>query len=101
MNDTFSENNQSKRKEEFSAVSLKYTKNLNAPVITAKEKGVLARKMVAIARENNIPVVEDKLTENILSLSEIGECIPEETWSAVAVIFAMISEMEGDFTNEK
>ena len=50
--------------------------------------------MVQIAEENGIPVVEDEITENVLSVAEIGECIPECTWQAVAGIFAMIRDLE-------
>ncbi|MCR5218154.1 EscU/YscU/HrcU family type III secretion system export apparatus switch protein [Treponema sp.] len=78
----------------FSAVALKYPPEKEAPVIQAKAKGFLAERMIEIAKENDIPVVEDQLTENILSLQEIGDCIPEETWRAVAAVFAMIKQME-------
>lgn len=65
-----------------------------APVIVAKEKGALARKMVEIAMENDVPVVEDEFVANVLSLHQIGACIPEETWQAVAGIFAYIQTLE-------
>ena len=80
----------------FSAVALKYPPDREAPVIQAKAKGLLAEKMISIAEENKIPVVKDTLTESILSIQEIGDCIPEETWRAVAVIFAMIKKMESE-----
>ena len=79
----------------FSAVALKYPQNVEAPLIVAKEKGLLAERMVQIAEENGVPVVEDSLTENVLSVAEIGDCIPESTWQAVAGIFAMIQKLEG------
>jgi len=82
------------KKSAFSAVALKYPPDADAPLIAAKEKGLLAERMVQIARENDIPVVEDSMTENVLSLAEIGDCIPECTWQAVAGVFAMIKQME-------
>ena len=78
----------------FSAVALKYPAGVEAPLITIKQKGHLAGKMVEIAREHDIPVVEDDVLENVLSLHEVGRCIPEETWQAVAGIFAFIKKME-------
>ena len=91
MPDTITEG---KTPAKFSAVALKYPENAAAPLITAREKGILARRMVQIAEENGIPVVEDEITENVLSVAEIGECIPECTWQAVAGIFAMIRDLE-------
>lgn len=81
-------------KKNLLAVSLKYPENVDAPLITAKTSGIFARKMVEIARENDIPVVEDDILANVLSIHQIGECIPENTWEAVAGVFSMISFLE-------
>ena len=81
-------------KNNSTAVALRYPADAAAPVIMAKEKGVLAERMITIARENNIPVVENKMVANILSVQELGQCIPEETWQAVAEIFAYIQKLE-------
>ena len=59
-----------KRKQRVS-VSLKYPQNVDAPLITAKAEGILAKRMVDIARENDIPVVEDDVLANVLSLIHI------------------------------
>ena len=50
--------------------------------------------MIEIAEENGIPVVEDDVLANVLSIKQVGECIPESTWEAVASIFAFIKLME-------
>ncbi len=76
--------------EEKIAVSLKYPENAEAPFVSFSAKGKLAEKMLEIAHENSIPVVENELAANILSVSEIGSMIPESTWSIVAEIFAVI-----------
>ena len=72
------------------AVALKYPENAEAPFIVAKEKGKLSERLIEIARENNVPVVENEIAANILSVSEIGSMIPESTWGIVAEIFAVI-----------
>lgn len=72
------------------AVALKYPKNEVAPFISASAKGELAERIVSIAKEHSIPVVEDVLLSDILSSQEIGSFIPEETWKAVAAIFAFV-----------
>lgn len=83
------------------AVALLYPEDKDAPIIMAKEKGVLAQKMIDIAKENNIPVIQDVETTNILSLYEIGEYIPEQTYKVIAKIFAYIrSTYEEDTANK-
>ena len=52
--------------------------------------------MTEIARENGIPIVKDEAVSNMLTLAEIGDCIPESAWHAVAGIFAMIRNLEED-----
>lgn len=76
------------------AVALKYPSDVTAPVIAVKEKGRLAEKMIEIAEANNIPVVKDDLLTEVLLAGEIGECIPEDAWYAVAEIFAYIKKVE-------
>jgi len=82
--------------KKLAAVALKYPENAVAPIIAAKEHGNLARRMIEIAEENNIPVVEDDILENVLSVQDVGQCIPEDTWFAVAGIFAFIARLEGE-----
>lgn len=76
------------------AVALKYPKEVDAPFICAKGKGEVAKKMIEIANENKIPIVEDKILSQVLTLEEIGSAIPEKTWEIVAKIFACIIETE-------
>ena len=78
----------------LSAVALKYPLDAQAPLIAAKERGRLAKRMIEIAEENEIPVIEDDILENVLSIQDVGQCIPEETWEAVASIFAYIIKVE-------
>ena len=65
-----------KENEPLKAVALKYPCGSDAPFIAAKAKGVLAQKLVEIAEEQKIPVVEDKIAADILTAEEIGACIP-------------------------
>lgn len=69
------------------AVALSYTGEEPAPVIVASGKNELAKRLLEIAREHEIRVVEDPLLADILSDVEIGNCIPRETWEAVAALF--------------
>lgn len=80
------------KKDNLSAITLKYPENADLPFISAKAKGVLAEKLIKIAKENNVPIVKNDIAANILSLQEIGDAIPEETWEIVAKIFAVVVE---------
>ena len=82
--------------EKKSLVALRYPEGAECPFISAKAKGLLAEKMLEIAKENDIPVVEDKLLEGLLTCEEIGESIPLETWEIVAKIFAFLADMKHD-----
>lgn len=72
------------------AVALKYPEGAGAPFIAASAKGFLAQKMLEVAAEKQIPVSENAALADFLSVQEIGQTIPEETWEAVAKIFAFI-----------
>ena len=56
-------------------------------------KGASAEKLLEIAAENEIPVVEDAFLSGILTAEEIGASIPIETWEIVAKIFAHIANL--------
>ena len=82
------------KKPRKSAVALKYLPEKGAPFIAAAAKGELAERMVETARKENVPIVEDEMMNEILTVQEIGACIQEETWEAVAKIFAAVVEIE-------
>lgn len=72
------------------AVALKYPEGADAPFICAKSKGKVAEQLLKIAEEHSVPVVENELLTDVLTVQEIGAAIPEETWEVVAKIFAFI-----------
>lgn len=76
------------------AVALSYPEGVEAPFISAKGSAVLAERIIEIAEENNIPVVKDDIVSKVLSMRQIGECIPENTWEAIAAVFAFIKAEE-------
>lgn len=71
-------------------IGLAYTPGLEAPVIVASGKNAIADRMLEIARDCGIRIVEDPLLADALSAVEIGSCIPSGTWQAVAAIFAFL-----------
>ena len=69
------------------AVALKYDqKNDRAPRIIAKGRGNVAEKIIDVARENNVPLYEDKNLIQILEALELETEIPPELYRAVAEV---------------
>lgn len=85
--------NYSNFKKNQKAVALGYDeKKDNAPKVLASGKGLIAEKIIEIARDNNIPMHRNADLVEILSLLEIDESIPIEVYSVVAKIFTYIYE---------
>jgi len=73
------------------AVALKYTKGEDeVPLVVGKGRGLLAEKIIAIAEEKGISIVEDADLVEILSRLDINQEIPEETYFLVAEILAFV-----------
>jgi flagellar biosynthesis protein len=76
------------------AVALKYTRGKDAaPKVAAKGRGVVADKILALARENRIPIEKDSTLMEALYRLDINEEIPEELYQVVAELLAFIYRM--------
>ncbi len=83
----------SNSKKNQKAVALEYKEKLDAaPKIVASGRGVIAEKIIELAKENNIPLHSDADLVEILSVLEIDSTIPVEVYSVVAEIFTHIYE---------
>jgi len=70
---------------------LKYDREADiAPKVIAKGGGLIAEKIIELARENNIPLKSDPVLVQMLSKLDIDEQIPVELYKAVAEIFAFV-----------
>lgn len=73
------------------AVALKYRPEKDkAPRVTAKGKGLVAEKIMALARERGIPVHDDPALVEILSTLELNQEIPPHVYKAVAEILGFV-----------
>jgi flagellar biosynthesis protein len=80
--------------EKEKAVALKYERGKDpAPKVTAKGRGAVAERILAIARENNIPIKQDKTLLEALYKLDINEEIPEELYRVIAEILAFVYRM--------
>jgi flagellar biosynthesis protein len=76
------------------AVALKYDRGKDAaPKVTAKGRGAVADKILALARENRIPIEQDSTLMEALYRLDINEEIPEELYQVVAELLAFIYRM--------
>jgi len=73
------------------AVALRYDQEKEAaPTVIGKGQGLMADKILALAKEHNIPVHENSDLVEILSRLDLQAEIPPETYVVVAEILAFI-----------
>jgi flagellar biosynthesis protein len=78
------------------AVALKYDqKKDDAPRVIAKGRGEIAEKIIAVAKEHNVPLYEDKNLIQILEALDIETEIPAELYRAIAEVLAFIYRLNG------
>ena len=82
------------------ATALSYPEGSKAPLITAQGKDELAEKMLEIAKQHNIPIFSEPDTSGVLSLYDIGDYIPEETYEIIAKILLFVRRVD-DEENKK
>jgi flagellar biosynthesis protein len=76
------------------AVALRYDDSLPAPFVTASGTGVLAEKMIDIARKHGVPVRTAPELADRLLLLQPQAIIPEDLYAPVAQIFAFFMQIE-------
>lgn len=78
------------------AVALKYDRQtMGAPRLVAKGAGAMAKRIVRIAQENGVPVIERKpIARALYRAVEVGREIPVELYQAVAEILAAIFRLK-------
>lgn len=78
------------------AVAMGYRTGVDAaPRILAKGRGEIARKIIQIARANNIPVQEDPCLVGLLSELDLDQEIPPVLYRAVAEVLAFVYRVRG------
>lgn len=76
------------------AVALEYDAGDIAPQVTAQGRGEMARRIVALAKEHGVPLVQDEALARALLKVPLGTHIPEELYPAVAAILAYLYRLE-------
>ncbi|MFZ2960864.1 MAG: EscU/YscU/HrcU family type III secretion system export apparatus switch protein [Candidatus Ozemobacteraceae bacterium] len=66
-----------------------------APRVVASGRGHLARRIMDIARENGVPVREDRVLSDALAQVPVGVEIPADLWEAMAEVLAHLYRLDG------
>ncbi len=79
------------------AVAVLYDKEvMQGPMVTAKGQDLLAQRIKEVARENDVPMVENRpLARALYAEAEIGDIIPEAYYTVLATILGKIYAMKG------
>jgi flagellar biosynthesis protein len=76
------------------AVALRYD-GRGAPRVTAKGRGEVAERILALAREHRVPVREQAELVQLLALVDLGEEVPPQVYRAVAEVIAFAYRIAG------
>jgi flagellar biosynthesis protein len=80
------------------AIALRYDLDKeNAPKVIAKGKGKIAKRIIKIAEENELPIKKDEDLVELLTKIDIDQEIPNNLYKAVAEVFSFIYNV----TNKK
>ncbi len=73
------------------AVALQYERGTrDAPRVVAKGRGLVAERIVALARDNDVIIEANPVLAQALSGIEIDDTIPIELYEAVAVVIGYV-----------
>jgi flagellar biosynthesis protein FlhB len=73
------------------AVALKFEMSMPAPIVVAKGLDLLAAQIKEIARDRDIPIMENRpLAQALYKSVEVGDAIPSALYHAVAEILVLV-----------
>lgn len=82
-----------------SAVALKYQKDKDpAPKVTAKGEGLVAERIIELARENQVPIKEDPDLVQILSQVDLNKEVPPSVYKVVAELLAFVYKLNRQYS---
>lgn len=80
------------------AVALKYSPPKDAaPKVTAKGRGIIAEKIIELAKKHDIPIQEDPDLVKILAQLDLEQEIPPSVYQVVAEILAFVYSLNAQW----
>lgn len=81
------------KRTNLKAIALTY-QGQGAPIVSAKGKGEVAKKIIEIAKENDVHLYQDDTITELLSKVSLNDEIPENLYLAVAKVLSFIYNLE-------
>ncbi len=80
------------------AVALKYDQaEEDAPLVNAKGADFMAQRIKEVARENDVPIVENRpLARGLYTDVELGDIIPENYFKAISVVYSQLKKFSAN-----
>lgn len=87
-----------KKSRQKTALSLHFNQRKDqAPKVTAKGKGLMAERIIELAREHQIPIKEDPDLVEVLSQVDVNQEVPPSVYRVVAELLAWVYKMNSDY----
>jgi flagellar biosynthetic protein FlhB len=84
------------------AVAIRYEADMPAPQVVAKGKGVIAERIIAIAKEFNVHIHSDPpLARALYSMVEVGGVIPYDFYVTLAEILAYVYKTKKKYQKQR
>lgn len=95
----------SKKRNEKSidkAVALRYDPSVDsAPKVIARGKGDIARRIINIARENQVPLYKDPELIDALLQIDLNDEVPEKLYRVIAEILTFVYNLDKEAWSDK
>lgn len=66
----------------------------DAPRVVAAGNGLVAERILEVARENDIPIRQDEVLAQALSMVDLEQVIPQELYAVVAEVLAYVYKIK-------
>ena len=78
------------------AVALKYDQTVaDSPMVNAKGEDNMAQTIKRVARENDIPIIENRpVARDLYTNVEVGDIIPERYYNTIAIIYSHLEKFK-------
>jgi flagellar biosynthetic protein FlhB len=84
------------------AVALRYTPDMETPIVVAKGMNLLAQEIKALAAENGITILENKpLAQALYKTVEVDDPIPAALYQAVADILVIVFRAQAEVRRQE
>jgi flagellar biosynthesis protein len=95
-----SDRNTSPLSKKQHAVALRYSEVTELPQVVASGSGELARRIVELALEHKVPIMEDTLLTELLGTLGPGSPIGEESFQLVAEIISFLYHSDREWQRD-